>query len=270
MMYPTTLLVVGFFILWIKRKKWHIRRIYFFASILGVYAFLITTPILTERITAYLEDQYPPMNITNLDTSRGYNIIVLGGGMGYDDRLPATSLLEPVMLARLVEGIRLTRKLPYSRLITSGYSSIGRKPQGEVAREAAILLGIPDSIVFAQGTPSNTLEEAAAYKKVWGTRTPLIISTSAIHIPRAVYIFKRAGVEEVIAAPTHYKIKKQNPGGITSYFKPRLGYIGDLNACIHEMAGMWYSKWFFANHKPENDFQDSLFEPTQPRIPVAR
>lgn len=270
LIYPTTLLVVGFFILWIKRKKWPKRRINFFGFLLLLYGFLITTPLLPENITSYLEDQYPPLYTEHLDTARNYDIIVLGGGMGYDDRLPPTSLLEPVMLARLVEGIRLARGLSQYRLITSGYSSIGFKPQGEVAREAAVLLGIPDSLTFAQGTPSNTIEEAEAYISKWGTQTPLIIATSAIHIPRAVYIFKNAGVKEVIAAPTHYKFKKQNPRSFIRYLKPRVGYIGDLNACIHELMGMWYSKWVLGDIENKTQIQDSFLDPTQPKIPVAK
>jgi uncharacterized SAM-binding protein YcdF (DUF218 family) len=267
LIHPTTLLVVGFFVLWITRKKWQRpkRRVLMFFLVL--YAFLITTPFYPEKLVSYLEDQYPPIQISTLDTGKEYHVVVLGGGMGYDDRLPPTSQLEPVMLARLVEGIRIFRQLPNCKLITSGYSSIGRKPQGEVAREAAISLGITDSLVFAQGTPSNTMEEAEAYVQKWGVQTPLIISTSAIHIPRAVYIFKKAGVKEIFAAPTHYKIKKQNPRGFWRNFKPRLGYIGDLNACLHEIVGLWYAEWVMPK---ESHSESSLREPTQPNIPVAK
>jgi uncharacterized SAM-binding protein YcdF (DUF218 family) len=179
-----------------------------------------------------------------LDSTKLYHIIVLGAGMGYDERLPARSLLGNVMLGRLVEGIRVHKLLPGSKLITSGYSSIGRKPQGEVAREAAIILGVDPSLVFAQGQPSNTYEEALQYVKDWGTGTPLIIATSAIHQKRAVYLFKKAGVSHVIAAPTNYRFKKDNPRTFSWCIKPAFSNMNDVKVALHEHIGIAYSKIF--------------------------
>jgi uncharacterized SAM-binding protein YcdF (DUF218 family) len=243
MLHPMTWLVIGCFFLWLFRYRLSKggRRVIIICLVL--FAYITTTPILPRAINVYLEGQYPPVALEKLDTAKTYHIIVLGGGMGYDDRLPATSLLETVMLARLVEGIRVYRNLPHSLMVTSGYSSINRTPQGVVAREAAISLGVDSVRVFAQGEPSSTSEEADAYTRRFGTQTPLIIATSATHIPRAVYLFKKKGVATVIAAPAQYRVKLQNPFSVNQYLFPRFKYWGDMQAAMHEIVGLWWAKW---------------------------
>lgn len=243
MLHPMTWLVIGCFFLWLFRWRLTKGKKRFIIIIMVMFAYITATPILPRAVNKYLEGQYPPVAFEKLDTAKTYHIIVLGGGMGYDDRLPATSLLEPLMLARLVEGFRVYRTLPHSLLITSGHSSIKRTPQGVVAREAAIILGADSLRVFSQGEPSNTSEEADHYIKLFGTQTPLIIATSAIHIPRSVYLFRKKGVETVIAAPAQFKVKLQNPFSIHQFLLPRFSYWGDFQAGMHEIVGLLWAKW---------------------------
>ena len=243
MLHPMTWLVIGCFFLWLFQKRITRGKKRLIIIFLILFAYVTTTPLLPRALTVYLEGQYPPIDVEKLDSTKTYHIIVLGGGMGYDDRLPATSLLEPLMLARLVEGIRVYRNLPNSILITSGHSSINRTPQGVVAREAAILLGIEARRVFAQGEPSSTSEEAETYTKRFGTQIPLIIATSAIHIPRSVFLFTQKGVTHVIAAPSQYRVKLQNPFTINQFLFPRFKYWGDVQAGMHEVVGLWWAKW---------------------------
>lgn len=241
---PIIWLIVGFFILWCFRKKWKTRTLRFGYSFLGLMFYFFLTPVLPFFLISRLEFAYPPLRVETLDTAKSYHIVVLGGGMGYDDRLPATSLLETVMLGRLVEGIRVHNKLPTSIIITSGYSSIGRKPQAEVAREAAIILGVNPGRVFAQGEPANTWQEAQQYVKDWGTRNPVIIASSAIHQKRAIYLFKKAGVQTVLAAPTNYRFKKDNPRPSTWFLKPRFSNLSDIGTALHEIVGYYHASVF--------------------------
>ncbi len=242
LIHPMTWLFIGFLILWIRRNQWPKRRMRIGMFCLGLLFFVTNTSTLPRILHSYLEDQYPPIDLNALDRAKLHNIIVLGGGQGYDDRLPATSLLEQVSLARLVEAVRVYKNLPKARIITSGYSSIGRTPQAVVAKNAAVILGVPDTAVFAQGEPSNTIEEANVYVKRFGGDTPLIVVTSAIHIPRAVEIFQRLGVKKVYAAPTAYLVKKQNPVGVGHYIRINFNHMNQIGACLHEIVGLWYTR----------------------------
>lgn len=243
LLHPMAWLIIGGIILWKKWPRLKPVRRKFWLGFFIILIYITSTPFLPLRLNAWLEDQYPPLKTGNLDTSLPYGIIVLGGGMGYDDRLPANSLLEPVMLVRLVEGIRVQRQLPHSLLITSGHSSIGRKPQALVAREAAILLGVDSIRVEALAKPTTTKEEALAYVQAYGKEQPLVVATSANHMPRAVFLFKQAGVKTIIPAPTHYKVKRQNPVSWKQYAQPGFHYWNDIQAALHEIAGLMIARF---------------------------
>lgn len=241
-LHPMTWLLLASFLLWWKWGKLKRGSKKIGVALLILFTYIISVPFLPMRLNAYLEDQYPPLEAGKLNANISYNILVLGGGMGYDDRLPATSLLEPVMLVRLVEGIRVYRALNKSIIITSGYSSIGRKPQAEVAKEAAILLGVDSNRIRFQSRPSNTMEEAEDYVTTFGMETPLVLATSATHMPRAVYLFKKAGVKTIYPAPTFYRVKKQNPVTLKYFFQPGFQYWGDIQATLHEIIGMMFAR----------------------------
>lgn len=235
LLHPIPWLVMGFFIVGWRRWSKGLRRGLTVVYLAVCYA--TTTPWLPLQLAAHLEDQYPPIALASLDTAQVYHIIVLGAGHEYDDRLPATNLLSLTALGRLAEGLRLYRQLPHSRLITSGHSASGRQTQAEVMREAAILLGADPARVYAQGEPANTRQEAVTYAHRFGTDTPLIICTSATHMPRAIAWFRQQGVEP-LAAPTNHLVKRQNQSTWRSIL-PRTRYWDILAELIHEYVGMW-------------------------------
>ncbi|MCB0668390.1 MAG: YdcF family protein, partial [Saprospiraceae bacterium] len=86
-----------------------------------------------------------------------------------------------------------------------------------------------------------TEEEAASYFQRNGTGHSLIVVTSASHMPRAVYLFKKAQLSP-IPAPTAYEILKE-PG------EPFLGlFISAKNfrkveMALHEYLGMLWARW---------------------------
>jgi len=192
-------------ILWLlKNERWFR---YSFFTLLG-WLLISSTPLIPGAALESLEERYEPIRIENLaDIDADYHIVVLGGGHGFDDRLPPNSLLSAQALARLNEGIRLHRQLPNSRLLLSGYSSSGRTSQAEMLQQTAILLGVDEGNTLLQKEPANTWQEARVYSERYGNSHPVILVTSASHMPRAVGAFERFGVEPA-PSPTHYRIKK--------------------------------------------------------------
>ena len=69
-----------------------------------------------DRLIEPLEYQYPPFDIEMTEGQARW-VVVLGGGHERDIRLPANSQLSDTTLARLVEGIRVQRLMPTSKLI---------------------------------------------------------------------------------------------------------------------------------------------------------
>jgi uncharacterized SAM-binding protein YcdF (DUF218 family) len=125
-------------------------------------------------------------------------------------------------------------------LIGSGYSSTGRVSQGEMLMRTAVALGIPAADTLWLPTPVNTEAEARAYARRFGTQTPLIVVTSALHMPRALYWFEQAGIH-ALPAPTNHLIKP-DPEKSPYNFKPSTLKIEMWGKLLHEWAGMLWGR----------------------------
>lgn len=205
--------------------------------------YVISTPFIPNTLLNSLESRYVPIVIEQFseqELEAEYHILVLGGGHGFDDRLPPNSLLSLQALARLNEGVRLHRELPNSTLILSGYSSSGRATQAEMLYKTALQLGVDGDSMLMQKEPSNTSEEAEVYYKRFGSDNPLILVTSASHMPRAAGAFGRRGLNP-LPSPAHYRLR----GGLSmkNWWWPSLGNISNLNTAMNEYAAIHRDWW---------------------------
>jgi uncharacterized SAM-binding protein YcdF (DUF218 family) len=195
---------------WFKRKKYKFSNLYL---IIGLIALLIcTTSYFPKKLIHTIEKAYQPIDLLQLEKTEKYYIHVLGSGTSLDENLPASINLNSTTLTRLFEGIRVFNYLENGILVTSASAGKGNKSQAQVSKEAAISIGVDVKRIKILETPTTTLEEAKAFKKEFGVDKKLIIATSALHMPRAMEIFKDQGLN-VIAAPTDYIYKE----GVTDY-----------------------------------------------------
>jgi len=202
--------------------------------------FAVSTPFLPNLLVSILENRYDTLQSPDLKGSSGpVNILVLGGGHTNDSRLPANDQLSTVALARLAEGIRLQRRISNSTLITSGYAGKEVIAQAEVFAKTALLLGVDPARIRMQTLPKNTRMEAAEYKRLFGDKAQLVLVTSAVHMPRAMYLFRQAGLKP-IAAPTNHLVKYSNERDLW-FWVPNSGNIQMVESAIHEYAGMLVS-----------------------------
>lgn len=230
-------LLVLFLILAFVLNRYKKRKPALFLLSVAIVLFLLcSTAYLPNYMADKLERTYTPyqVNGNSSDTSKVL-IIVLGSGYTLDKRLPATAQIGWCALGRLAEGIRVHRPLKNSMLICSGYSSLGLETQAQVTRRAAIILGVDSTHLDTLNTPSTTQEEATALGIHYNKASRLIIVTDAIHMPRAIRIFKTEGFNPV-AAPTNYKV---NEGPVQDVLKwwPSLDHLNLMNYVIHEWLG---------------------------------
>ncbi|MCX8492553.1 MAG: YdcF family protein [Cyclobacteriaceae bacterium] len=146
-------------------------------------------------------------------------------------------------LSRLVEGIRIHKQMPGSRLICSGNSMSRRTTQAEMLANAAIGLGVSPNDTIQSRFPKNTLEEIHAYNMRFGNKYPAIIVTSSYHMPRVQLICEREGLK-LIPAPTDYYLKTNPLKKGRFDFKPSATKIQMLQSALHEYAGMLKLKCF--------------------------
>jgi len=127
------------------------------------------------------------------DSLQNPRILVLGGGHSIAPTLPINNQLSGKALSRLAEGIRLKQLHPNAKIIGSGNSVSKRTPQATVLMNTAVALGIPPADTLQSTTPFNTETEAIAYAQHFGTAQPLILVSSALHMPRALFWFRQQG-----------------------------------------------------------------------------
>ena len=220
------LCIWSFFSKTVHRKAYRIALLLLFL--------VFSNPLLINTLIAHHESEYLPLR--SADPTISYNILVLGAGKNDDNRLSGNQRLSEQALARLVEGVKWMKKLPYSKLIGSGPKETGDLSQAQLMAETATMLGIEPSRIFVQEDVHNTRTEAESYVRQFGTKTPLILCTSALHIPRAVKWFRACGVQEVIAAPAQYEAPHSNMGW--NAWVPSCSCFDKWQAYLKEVIGI--------------------------------
>ncbi len=202
-----------------------------------VWFIIITTPFIPEYLINSLEGKYSQITEATISNIHGpTDIIVLGGGHSNNKDLSPNNQLSIAALCRLVEGIRIHRLIPGSRLVLSGYGGRTDLPQALVQYRTAVILGIDTASMVMQTTPSNTRMEAEVYSKTSGTKNNLIVVTSARHMPRAMMHFRGAGLDP-IAASADFILKNNNRRALLKYI-PSSDNISSMKGAIHEYVGM--------------------------------
>ncbi|MBK8622521.1 MAG: YdcF family protein [Saprospiraceae bacterium] len=144
-------------------------------------------------------------------------------------------------LARLNEGIRVYYVLGRPTMIFSGYSSKKGVTQAMITKDSAICLGIPENKISILEDPTTTEEEALAYKKYFGQKHPnLILVTSDIHMPRAMYLFRKAGLNPV-AAPSDHILRKDHTLN-SFWWSSHKNNFDKFSAALHEYIGLIWAK----------------------------
>jgi len=143
---------------------------------------------------------------------------------------------------RLIEGIRLKATGRVSHIMMSGGNNAFDADQfteGGYVKKVLREFNLPDSVILTDEKSKNTGENAADTKIVLANahlQPPYILVTSAFHMRRALYIFKKKGME-VIPYPCDYIAAKTKPGPL-DYFVPNIYTLYSWNFYIKEVFGL--------------------------------
>ncbi len=201
------LFLLGLILLWFSRRKYLGKVVVTLAFCLLV---VFSSYPLAALVLAPLEYSYPRFsNSSDSEASKTHNIhyIVVLGGMSYsNEKIPITSQLSNTSIARLIEGIRIHRKIPGSTLILSGgRSRYDPATDADYMSQVAVALGVDAKDIITENISKNTYEEATIIKGI-ARDERFVLVTSAAHMPRAMALFRNLGMEP-IPAPTDYRLK---------------------------------------------------------------
>ena len=207
-------------------------------SLVGIVVLILSSlPIISNKFIAYLEKDYQPIEIADVENVDA--IVVLSGmirvigdeeNLKYEfndsvDRFFAGLDLfnnnkSPILI--------LTRgKMPWSLGIT----------EGEYLKELAIKYGISEENIILTDEVQNTDQEAKAIKKILTENAKIILVTSAFHMPRAEKVFKAANIN-LIPFPVDFQNSKSKTTMMG--FIPSAGSLFDTSHFVREMIGRLY------------------------------
>jgi uncharacterized SAM-binding protein YcdF (DUF218 family) len=200
---------------------------------------LLSTGFLPNKLIIYLESQYPP--VSKLDTSVSW-IVVLGGGQANLENTLPNNRLYSASIKRLLEGVRLYRQLPNAKLLLSGGHDGSGKTEAENLSELASWIRISPENIFLENKSANTIGQVKEIKP-WVGKKPFYLVTSAVHMPRAITLCKRMGLNP-IGAPTDFTLYWADDRW-TKYFLPNPNNIVYFNMAWHEILGIIWAKHQF-------------------------
>jgi uncharacterized SAM-binding protein YcdF (DUF218 family) len=196
-------LLVGLFLLWFTRRQRAGKVLVTCGALLLIGLSNSVTPNVLLRP---LERRYPPLVVAPISANApGVTFIaVLGGWADDDPDVPITSHISPELMVRLIEGVFVQREIPGSKLILSGGND---SATGMTIMAQA--LGVDAGNIVRLAEPRDTEEESRQIAPLVGVHQ-FILVTSASHMPRAMGLFRKKGLQP-IAAPTDYLAPRHRP-----------------------------------------------------------
>ncbi len=207
----------------------------------GLASYLAATPFMASLAAGGLQGRVPPSEAQQLGLADC--IVVLGGGVesydpaGAGGRIASLSAQSAQRIGKAA-GLYRTLRLPV--VVSGGSLSPDLPPEALLGARLLQDLGVAPGDILREEASRTTLENAlkvAPILRSRGLRRPLLV-TSALHMPRAVMAFRRAGVE-ALPAPAGY-VSAGGPYGLWD-FLPDAASFAQTGACLWEYLGMlWY------------------------------
>jgi len=198
---------------------------------LPLVAYLSSTSMVARVVLTPLEKKYPPLNEQPALPAVKF-VVVLGSAYHPYDDVPVTAALDPDGLARIVEGVRLVRLLPHARLVVSGGAAQGKPRPAHGYAKLAQSLGVDRGSTVILDKARDTASEAREIASFLGAE-PFILVTSSHHMPRAMLLMERAGLN-AIAAPATQRVRPF----IWRDFLPDSRGLSGTELAMHEYAGL--------------------------------
>ena len=228
------ILIVGIFLLWFTRRQKAGKAVVFAGALLLA---LFSYGSITDICLKSLEDKYPPL--IELQTFSDVKwVVVLGGGHNSDPNLPVTGQIGDSSLSRLLEGVRIHKKLPASKLILSGSGVYDPVSNAVVMADVAEVMGIEKNRLVLEELSKDTRDQARLIHKIVGDER-FILVTSVSHMPRSMALFQKLGMKP-IPAPADYSVKKRHrisPG----VFFPNAGSLRKMERVFYEYLGLGWA-----------------------------
>jgi uncharacterized SAM-binding protein YcdF (DUF218 family) len=241
---PVFVLPTGFVcVLLLLALFWESRRGRLIVAAL-VLLYVASMPVVSDGLIGRLEDRYPSQTIAGCAPADA--VIVLGGILGCRH----AGMDFPTWgdgVNRFTVGVAIIRAgkagaIVFSRAVDPSEKS--RVTEGDVLRVQAIAMGVPAEKIILTPLVADTADEARAAAvlcREHGWKHVLLV-TSGWHMPRAAWLFKRAGVD-FTPFPVGFQHDPRRRLTLLD-FLPNALALGNTETALHETYGLIYYQVF--------------------------
>lgn len=213
----------------IQRKKWSFR--------LALTMLLFFTNPFPVRWLMSLYEAKP----VQLAPTQKFNVgILLGGLVSYspgDKRGYFNNASD-----RFIQTAFLYKQGHLNHIIVAagnGYLTKTRFSEAAFIKEQLVYLGIPADKIYTDGESRNTVENARNTKRITDSARlsgPYLLISSAMHLPRAAKLFRKAGIDAVLY-PCDFHSRGGGNNFLDDYFLPSADALSNWENLIKEWAG---------------------------------
>jgi len=232
----------GFLLLCFSRKQ-------YVGKVLVAFGFILLVSSSYEgvsgRILRTLESQYPPINLSQVMASGSGAttqnslkwIVVLASGIAGDATLHYQLQVSHHSRVRLIEGIRLHRMLPGSKIILTGGTGFDGSPEATTLSRVAEEMGVSRTDMVLEVESRDTKDHPLYVRDIVHNEA-FILVTSAFHMPRAVKLFEKQGLIPIPASTGQWSPPTQF-WSLVNFFPSSAG-VRLAELAYHEYMGlMW-------------------------------
>jgi uncharacterized SAM-binding protein YcdF (DUF218 family) len=212
-----------------------------FGALALVWLWLWSMPVMGHWLANQIENQFRQVPVASVPHAQA--LVVLGGGVS-----PPVIGQTEIDLGSAADRVWYAARLYHAEkaplVLLSGGGDLERQDFSEARAMAVFLqdLGVPAQAVALEETSRNTRENAAfsaALLKARGIGNILLV-TSALHMPRALALFKAQGLQ-VTAAPTDFEAGQEPPSGLLAWL-PDAGALNGSALAMKELVGLWVGR----------------------------
>ncbi len=219
--------------LFVKRQPQKKRLLYAALGVLFLFS--------NKAIFMLVLNLYQPSPVS-FKPRQQYSCGILLGGMGSYDEDGKGKFNENA--DRFIQTLKLYKQGHIKKIaITGGSSDV---LPGVSYSEAAFVsgelvsMGVPVSDILIEGRARNTHENALFTKQLLDSlqlRPPYVLITSAIHIPRSIKVFDRAGMAgQIVPYPAGYLVADR--GFLNTYIIPQVVVLEHWRRLMKEWVGI--------------------------------
>lgn len=213
-----------------KRKK----RLFATGFILLLF---FTNPFFFRKCMEWYE-----VKPVQLSASSKYNAGILLGGMVSYNQYDTTGYFNNIA-DRFIETALLYKKGNISKIVVAagnGYITKNNFSEALFIKQRLMELGIPAENIYTDTISGNTLENARYSKKIidsFHIDPPYLLISSAMHLPRAKMVFKKAGISAGLY-PCDFISKRISNNFFEDYILPSSAAFNYWDGFIKEILGV--------------------------------